>query len=121
MSLIESIFFKKCPHCRQVTDIRKLQKFRHSGPLRWYQFTPGSQSTCPECGGPVKSSAENSLILRIGFGMLIAFVLAAVFSPLAHSWLAFIPEVPYLLAFIALLISWFDLKHSELVSANDDR
>lgn len=119
--MIQSMFLKKCPHCGRSVDVRQLQRIPHSSPLRWYQFTPGAQTACPECGGLVKSTAQDSPILLIGFGTLIAIALAAALFPAVRTWIAVVPGAPYLLALPALLIGWFVLKLSELVSANNDR
>ena len=115
MSLIESMFLKTCPHCGKATDIRHLRMIPRPGPLHWYQFTPSAQAACPACGGLVKSTAENSPILIVGFGALIAISLAAALSPMVRSWIALFPAAPYLLALSALLLVWFVLKQSELV------
>jgi hypothetical protein len=121
MSHIQSLFFKKCPHCEKSIDTRRLRKIAFSGSLRWYQFTPGALAACPECGGLVKSTVANSPILLFGFGALILVGLAAALFPVVRSWMDIIPGALYLLALPALLIGWFALKNSELLPANDDR
>lgn len=121
MSQIESPFSKKCPHCGKSIDTRRLRRIPFSGSLRWYQFTPGSQAACPECGGLVKSTAANSPILLLGFGALILAALACALFPVVRSWVAIIPGAPFLLAPLAFVIGWFALKNSELLPANDDR
>jgi len=121
MSHIQSPFFKECPHCGESIDTRRLRKIPFSGSLRWYQFTPGSQAACPECGGLVKSTAANSPILLFGFGAPILVGLAAALFPMVRNWMAIIPGALYLLAPLALLTGWFAFKNSELLPANDDR
>ena len=121
VSHIQSFLLKKCPYCGEVINIRLLRKIPCSAPLRWYQFTPGAQAACPECGGHVKSTAESSKILLIGFGVLIAIALAGALFPVARNWVALLPGGLYLLALSALVLAWHVLKNSELVRANDDR
>ena len=104
-----------------MINIRLLRKIPCSAPLRWYQFTPGAQAACPECEGLVKSTAENSKILLVGFGALIAIVLAGAFFPMARNWIDLLPGGLNLLALPALVLGWHVLKNSELVPANDDR
>jgi hypothetical protein len=121
VSHIQSLFLKKCPYCGEEINIRLLRKIPYSAPLRWYQFTPGAQTACPECGGLVKSTAEDSKILLIGFMAPIAIALAGAFFPVARNWIALLPGGLYFLALPALVLGWHVLKNSELVPANDDR
>lgn len=115
-----SLFFKACPHCGKSINIRRLRKIRYLAPLRWYQFTPAPKNACPECGGLVKSTAENSRILLIGYGALIAIALAAVFFPVVSHWIVLMPGGLYLLTLPAIVIGWYVLKHSALVPVNND-
>jgi endogenous inhibitor of DNA gyrase (YacG/DUF329 family) len=117
MSQIQSPFTKKCPHCGKSIDTRRLRRIPFSGSLRWYQFTPGSQTACPECGGLVKSTAANSPILLVGFGALIFIALAYALFPVVRGWVALIPGAPFSLAPLALLVGWFALKNSVLLPA----
>ena len=121
LSHIQSLFLKKCPYCGKAINIRLLRKIPCSAPLRWFQFTPAAQTACPECRGLVKSTAENSKTLLVGFVALIAIALVGAFFPMVHNWIALLPGGLYLLAMPAFVLGWYVLKNSELVRTNDDR
>ena len=121
MSHIHSLFFKKCPYCGKSINIRKLRKIPYSAPLRWYQFTPAPKTACPECGGFVKFTAEDSKILLVGFGTPIAVGLAGAFFPVVRNWITLLPGGLNLFVLPAFVSGWYVLKHSELAPARNDR
>src|ERR1043165_9072579 len=78
-SIFMSAFLKQCPHCKKTINTRELRKVSRVAVRRWYQFTHGPRAACPQCGGFVVSTIDNSpwllaLLLALAGGAVSAVV-----------------------------------------------
>jgi len=100
-----------CPYCAKPLALAELRSIPYSRRLKWYQFTPAPQTSCPNCGGFVRNAAHNSPWLWLVIASFVIGFISLVVPPLSflqrgYGYLWAIP------AFIGIL---FVIKSNRLV------
>jgi len=109
------MFKKTCPYCGKLIDVGKLHKVPRAGKLHWYQITPAPHTACPDCGGFVISTVNNSPVIVLIVGVPLILIISSIFITEIKEALEILPGgITFLVVIVIPFAIWIG-KRAKLV------